>query len=121
MPPTKPAMEPTIVPMRTPITMLENPISSDVRAPFTTSISTSRWSPPVSPIGCSREGGLPSWTISSGASCGMSLKLNGIRIGPMMATRIRPVISPSPIRASLCLRNLRHASCHWFRDSRPTS
>ena len=99
--------------------MLENPISSDVREPFTTSVSTSRWRPPVSPIGCWRDGGRPAPTIWSGL--GMSVKLNGSSTGPMTATPIRNATIPSPISASRCLRNLRHASCHWLSDLRPTS
>ncbi len=59
MPPAKPAIEPTIVPMSTPIIMLEKPISRDVRAPLTTSVNTSRWRPPVSPIGRPMAGGRP--------------------------------------------------------------
>ena len=31
--------------------MLPKPMNSDVRAPLTTSVNTSRWSPPVSPNG----------------------------------------------------------------------
>ena len=119
MPPAKPAMAPTIVPMNTPIAMLENPISSEVRAPLTTSVNTSRWRPPVSPIGRPSAGGRPAATISSGI--GMSVKLNGSRNGPMTATPNRNAIMPRPISASRCLRNLRHASCHWLSDLSPTS
>ena len=50
-PPTNPEMAPTIVPMSTPRSMLPKPMNSDVRAPLTTSVKTSRWRPPVSPIG----------------------------------------------------------------------
>ncbi len=99
--------------------MLVNPIIRDVRDPLTTSVRTSRWSPPVSPIGCWSDGGRPAETSWSGF--GMSVKLNGSRIGPMTATPIRTVIMPRPMSASLCLRNLRQASCHWLRDLRPTS
>ena len=119
MPPANPAMAPTNVPMITPIAMLENPIISEVRAPLTTSVRTSRWSPPVSPIGCCREGGRPAPTIWSGS--GMSVKLNGNRTGPMIATPRRNATSPRPMSARRCFLNLRHASCHWLRDLRPTS
>ena len=58
-PPAKPEMAPTMVPMNTPIAMLVKPIRSDVREPLTTSVRTSRWRPPVSPIGWARLGPRP--------------------------------------------------------------
>ena len=105
--------------MNTPMAMLVKPISSEVRAPFTTSVRTSRWRPPVSPIGWAMLGPRPADTISSGF--GMSVKLNGSRTGPIVATRISTKMSPRPMIASLWFRNLRQASCHWLSDLRPTS
>ena len=94
-------------------------MKSDVRAPLTTSVNTSRWRPPVSPNGWTSDGGRPIATILSGR--GMVRKSNGKRNGPMIAIANSAARIPRPISARRCFLNFRQASWYWLRDSRPTS
>ena len=105
--------------MITPMNMLLKPMNSDVRAPLMTSVMTSRWRPPVSPIGCARDGGRPIGTISSGR--GMSRKSYGQMNGPKIAIAKRAARIARPTIAMRCFLNFRHASWYWLSDSRPTS